>query len=222
MKTHIFEILISGLLAVGFLSNAYAFDDGDFQVWHTEQQEWKINNKFKATMEEELRLGDDGGNLYYQHYDVGIVYAAQKWLDLGLNYRQIYEKKGSDFKEENEPHINATIKWALAGFTFDDRNRLEYRHYDWQEDSWRYRNKFNVKLPWKFTKFEIQPYFADEIFLNLNGIDLNKNRFYSGLGFTLTKNLKGEIYYMLQSSKASGTGIWADANVLGTKLKVSF
>jgi hypothetical protein len=55
--------------------------------------------------------------------------------------------------------------------------------------------------------------------VDLNEGTFNRNRLYSGFGLSLTKNLKGEIYYLLQSTKGSS---WADANVLGTKLKLLF
>lgn len=201
-------------------ATVYAYDDGDFQVWHTEVQEMKINKELKATLEEEFRFGDNANEFYYHHYDLGFVYNLNKNLDLGINYRQVYEKKKGDFKEENRPHINVTLKWDLSGFKFDDRSRFQYRHFDYQTDLWQYRNKFTVKFPWKFTKLEIQPYVADEIFVDLNGVVLSRNRLYSGLGFSLTKDIKAEIYYLLQSSKSAGT--WTDANVLGTKLKITF
>lgn len=202
------------------LRRAHAYDDGDFQVWHTENQEFKINKDAKITLEEEFRWGDDAGEFYYQHYDAGFLYSANKHLELGINYRQVYEKKGSGFKEENRPHLNAILKYELAGFQLDDRSRLEYRHFDWRQDYWRYRNKLSVKFPWKFTRLKIQPYLADEIFLPLNGINLERNRFYCGFGFSISKNIKGDIYYLLQSSKKSGA--WTDANVLGTKIKIVF
>jgi hypothetical protein len=98
---------------------------------------------------------------------------------------------------------------------------MEYRHFDYQTDSWRYRNKVTVRLPWKFTKMEIQPYLSDEIFIGFSGINqFNQNRFSPGLGLNLTKNIKAEIYYMLQSTKSSD--MWVDANVLGTKIKLVF
>lgn len=198
----------------------YAYDDGDFQVWNTENQEFKINKDSKITLEEEFRWGDDASEFYYQHYDAGFVYSLNKHLDLGVNYRQVYEKKKGDFKEENRPYINAILKYDFYGFKLDDRNRLEYRHFDYQADSWRYRNKFTVKFPWKFTRLEIQPYLADEIFLDFQNKAFSRNRFYSGFSMNLAKNLRAEIYYLLQSSKSGDN--WVDANVLGTKLKLSF
>ncbi|MDD5194674.1 MAG: DUF2490 domain-containing protein [Candidatus Omnitrophica bacterium] len=217
MKKVIF--VITGLILF-LIAKVYAYDDGDFQVWHTENQEVKANKKSKITLEEEFRWGDDASEFYYHHYDAGFVHSLNKYLDLGINYRQAYEKKKGEFKTENRPHLNAILKYDFYGFKVDDRNRLEYRYFDYQADSWRYRNKFTVKFPWKFTGLEIQPYLANEIFLDFQNKAFSRNRFYSGFTMSFTKNLKGEIYYLLQSSKSGD--VWTDANVLGTKLKLTF
>lgn len=212
------------LAVVGILSGRYAYpyDDGDFQVWNTEIEEIRINKSSKIILEQELRFGDDANELYYQHYDGGYSYDFNKHFTLGINYRQVYAKPKAHakFQEENRPHLNAIMKYELFGCNLEDRNRLEYRHFNYQEDSWRYRNKFTIKLPWKFTGFAIRPYLADEIFLNLNGIDFNRNRFYCGFEFTIIKNLKGELFYMLQSTKSNGA--WTQTNVLGPRIKIVF
>jgi len=221
METRLKICFVSILSMVFMIFKAYAYDDNDFQVWHTENQEVKINQKWKATGEQEFRLSDNGGDLYYQHYDLGFVYGLSKNIDLGINYRQVLEKdsKGK-FRTENRPHINGTIKWELFDFKFDDRNRFEYRNFETKHAFWAYRNKFGIKTPWKFTKFEIQPYLADEIFINFNSTGFSRNRFYAGLGMSFFKHLKGEIYYLRQNSNSSGN--WITANVLGTKLKLIF
>jgi hypothetical protein len=217
MAKTVFAII--GMLLL-LAAKVYAYDDGDFQLWNTENQELKISKESRITLEEEFRWDNDASEFYYQHYDAGFSYTLNKHFDFGLNYRQVYEKKKGKFKEENRSYLNATLKYEFYGFKLDDRNRLEYRHFDYQADSWRYRNKFTVKFPWKFTKFEIQPYLADEIFLDFQNKAFSRNRFYSGLSMNLTKNLKAEIYYLLQSSRSGNN--WIDANVLGTKLKLVF
>lgn len=212
------------LIAIGLILllsvNSYAYKDGDFQVWNTETEEFKINKDAKIAFEEEFRWGGSAKEFYYQHYDVGFFYNLQKYLNVGAGYRHVLSKSKGKFLVENEPYITATLLWDVAGFKFDDRSRLEYNHFDYKDDTWRYRNKITAKFPWKFTKFEIQPYLSDEIFILFDDSQrLNTNRFSSGLGISFTRNLKGEIYYMLQSSKSSK---WTDVNVLGTKLKLSF
>lgn len=214
------NLLILGLVLI-LATDAYAYKDGDFQVWNTDTEEFKINKDAKIAFEEEFRWGGSAKEFYYQHYDVGFFYNLQKYLNIGGGYRHVLSKSKGKFLVENEPYITATLSWDIAGFKFDDRSRLEYNHFDYKDDTWRYRNKITAKLPWKFTKFEIQPYLSDEILILFDDSQrLNTNRFSSGLMMTFTKNLKGEIYYMLQSSK--GSKLWTATNVLGTKFKLLF
>jgi hypothetical protein len=202
-------------------SAVFAYDDGDFQVWNTDVEEFKVNKDSKVALEEEFRWADNASEFYYHHYDIGYFYSPNKYLNIGGGYRHIYELKKGKFKLENAPYITVTLFWDLKGFKFEDRNRMEYRHFDYQADSGRYRNKFTLKLPWKFTKMAIQPYVADEIFFGFGGASrFNQNRFSSGLAMSLTTTIKAEIYYMLQSSRAKSQ--WVDTNILGTKLKLLF
>lgn len=202
--------------------NAHAYDDGDFQVWNTDVEEVKLNKSSKLIFEQEFRWGDNASDFYYQHYDQGYQYILNKYLSLGGGFRYIKEKKLGKFRDESEPYFAAFTNWDLANFKFSDRTRIEYRYYDYQVSSWRFRNKLDIKFPWKFTKFEIQPMIADEIFFRFNGIDLNENRLYAGFAFTLMKNLKGELTYLFKSNKNTGTCTWYDTNVLSAKLKLAF
>ncbi len=215
------RLAIAVLAFLSIAINIFAYSDHDFQVWNTDVEELKIGDNSKIALEEEFRWGGNSKEFYYHHYDLGFFYNLEKYLSLGCGYRHVLELKKGKFRPENEPYLTATLVWDLKGFKFEDRNRIEYRHFDYQADSGRYRNKITMKLPWKFTKMEIQPYLSDEIFCGFGGTNqLNQNRFSSGLSFGLTRDIKTEIYYMLQSSKSSG--IWTDINVLGTKLKIAF
>ncbi len=213
--------LVLLVLMLMFATKTYAYDDHDFQVWNTNIEEFKAGKDAKVAFEEEFRWGDNANDFYYHHYDAGFFYSLKKYLNIGGGYRHVYELKRGKFKLEYEPYVTATLLWGLKGLKIEDRSRLEYRHFDYQRDSWRYRNKVTLKSPWKFTKLEIQPYISDEIFIGFSKLDeFNQNRFSSGFSMDLTKNLKAEIYYILQSAKSSGK--WVDANVLGTKVKITF
>lgn len=210
------------MLALVLATKVYAYSDGDFQVWNTDIQDFKVNKNLKAVLEEEFRWGGNSSEFYYHHYDAGLFYSLNKYWNLGGGYRHVYELSKGKFKLENEPYMTAAVSLTKNGYTLESRNRLEYRHFDYQSDSWRYRNKFTLKFPWKLTKMEIQPYAADEIYVKFgSGIgQFNQNRASSGFTMNLSANLKAEIYYMLVSAKSSGK--WNDTNVLGTKLKLSF
>lgn len=220
MKILLFVVLI--LLSGYYL--AYAYDNGDFQIWNQDVLEKKINDDTKIVFEDEIRFGDNANDFYYYHYDIAVVRSLNKAWDVGLSYRHIYEKKNGKFKLENEPNVSAVYKWGICGFSLSNRSRLEYRHFDYQQDNWRYRNMITVKAPWKWTSLQIQPYIANDIFMSSSGASLNNNRFYSGLGLNITKNLKGDIYYLRQDTRKTVTAktIWQVTNVLGVKFKVAF
>ncbi|MDD5585041.1 MAG: DUF2490 domain-containing protein [Candidatus Omnitrophica bacterium] len=214
-------ILLTGVLLL-FVAKVYSYDAHDFQIWNTEVEEMKLNDSSKLVFDQEFRWGDNASELYYQHYDAGYVYLLNKYFNLGGGFRYVKQKTGDKFRDESEPYIVSFLYAKPFGFDLSNRTRIEYRYFDYQKDSWRFRNKFDMKLPFKFTKFEIQPIFADEVFFKFNGFDFNENRFYAGFVFNLTKNIKGEICYMLRSTKNTLISVWTDTNVLTTKLKLSF
>jgi len=200
----------------------YAYDDGDFQVWNTNVEEIKVSKNSKIAFEEEFRWGDNAGEFCYQHYDAGIFYDLWKWANVGGGYRQIYDLVKGKFRSCQDPYLTLTLSGALKNFKFENRTRLEYNDFNYKDDFWRYRGKFTLKFPWKFTKIEIQPYVSDEVFFPFSGVtaQFNQNRFSAGFSMKLTKNLKAEIYYLLQDAKSSGK--WVETNVLGMKLKIAF
>jgi len=216
--------------------NAYAYKNGDFQIWNTDFEEFNIVKNFKIILEEEFRWCNNVRTFYYSHYDAGLFYDLNKYVNIGGGYRQIYElfssadpkltRFNNNMMEDYSPYLTGTLSWDIAGFKFDDRNRMEFNNLDHKADFWRYRNKLTMKAPWKFTSLEIQPYLSDEVFVVFAGIpsDINQNRLSSGFVMTLTKQIKFDIYYMLQSVKLSvkNPSKWLNANVLGFKLKIAF
>ena len=214
---------IAAAIAILLISEVcFAFDDGDFQYWSNANASVKLNKNWTAVFEEELRLGDDGGRLYYHHSDLGFLYSGfAKWLDVGFNFREVFEEdSGGEWRQEHRPHLNAILKSKLLGCDFSSRSRFEYRDRENQKDLWRYRNKFTFKLPLELTSLKLKPYVADEIFIPLNNDNIDRNRFYSGVTFNLSKNIKADIFYLWQASKSGGD--WKDVNALGTSLKFYF
>jgi len=200
---------------------AFAFDNGDTQYWNTESISWKINDVWAVKLEEEFRFGDNASDFFYQHSDLGLTYSGfAQWLALGLNYRGIFEESKNNWQYENRPHLNVVLKTKVNDIRISNRSRLEFRIRKSVEDKTRYRNKSTIKLPVKWSRFEWQPYIADEIFLEFESTEMTRNRLYAGFGGKLNKYLGLEFYYILETKKSSDD--WKDTNVLGTKLKLLF
>lgn len=213
--------LIVILMSICAVARAFAYDNGDFQVWHTENQEARIHKNVKVTTEQELRFGDAARELYYQHYDWGTSFGFDKRLDIGFNFRKVYEKKKDKWMEEDRPHINAVLKFDIWKIKFENRNRLEFRIFKYRDDHLRYRDKFTVKYPVKLFNVTVSPYAADEIFISSNATGFNENRIYSGFEIEITKNIKADISYLQKTNRVKDDK-WLASNVLATKIKISF
>jgi len=183
----------------------------------------KLNEDWKCTFTQELRLGDDGGNLYREHSDLGFTYSGlADWIDIGANFRIIYEKDGHDeWRRENRPHLNVTLRGRLFDIPLSNRVRVEYRDRENKDDVWRCRNKVTAKLPFELTALKLKPYVAEEIYVTMNDDNIDRNRLYAGALFGLTKTVSADIFYMWQTSRSS-SGNWNDLQVLGTGVKLRF
>lgn len=201
--------------------SAYAYESGDFQIWNTNGEEIKIGKSTKFTMEQEFRYGENATELFYQHYDWGFGWDFDKRLELNLGYRFVLERIKHKWMESDEPYTVLTWKQDIWKFKFEDRNRIEYRHFRFAPDQVRYRNRFTLKYPLDFRGITIAPYTSDEIFVSSNGTGFNQNRFESGLEFGLTKYVKASIAYMQQQIRGKGDKFYL-ANVLWFKGKIMF
>ena len=196
--------------------------ESDFEIRSSLNIIHSINKHWDFELQEEFRLNDDGGTFYYQFSDFGLTYMGiGEWVELGFNFRKIYERASrDDWSSENRPHLNLTFKGKLANFDISDNSRIEYRDREEKKDEWRYRNKLTVKFPFELTALKMRPYAADEIFVNLYGEGITRNRLFSGFSFKVAENTKLDIFYLWQTSKADEE--WDDVHALGTKLTLSF
>jgi hypothetical protein len=203
--------------------------DEDFMAWTSLDFRWEVNEDWRLSFEEAWRFNDDASNFYYEHSDIGILYRGlADWIDIGLNYRAIYDRDDNDWVE-GRPHLNVDLNGKLFGIEFQDRSRLEYRAMDGDGDVWRYRNKFTINRPFEHlperirerARGRVRPYVADEIFINFEGQALDKNRVFVGLSIRASEHIICDIHYFWQTRGADGE--WeGDAHVIGTNLKIVF
>lgn len=196
--------------------------NGNLEYWQKEVVSVDINKDFTFTAAQELRFGRHHGNPYFHNIDLGVVYKGfADWVDIGFNFKKEYEQDNNRrFRHENRPHLNLTLKTKIWDLDYSNRSRLEWRDRENKEEVWRYRNLSTVKFPVKLTKYNLQPYVAEEFFINLPEDNINQNRLSSGFAYTLTENIKGSIFYMLKKDK--GASGWTDTNVIGLQFKFLF
>jgi hypothetical protein len=197
----------------------HAYSDGDFQIWNTDAEEISMGKGTKFTMEQEFRYGENSSEFFYQHYDWGFAWAFDKRLEIAPGFRLVFEKAKRKWLEADEPYVNVTPKLDIWKFKFEDRNRIEYRHFRFADDQARYRNRFILKYPFEFRSMTIAPFSSEEVFVSSNGTGFNQSRFESGLEIGLAKYIKGSVAYMQQQMRLRDRK-WFLANVLWMKLKI--
>jgi len=215
------HLALAAALAVWPSALCLANDATGAQWWDTTGFKVDINSDWSTTAEEEFRVDGDSG-LYYHHWDIGLGYAGlAEWIDVSLNFRQVYDKDDDgEWRQENQPHVNVTFADTFAGIACSTRSRFEYRDRVGGEDNWRYRNKVTFGLPWELTPLKVKPYVADEVFINMDGSGYSQNRFYAGGVLSLAKNVKLDLYYLWQSTRADPGR--DNIHAIGTKLVFLF
>jgi len=218
LKFWLFFVVITGF----FNCVSFAGRNGNAEYWQEIGVDYDINQDWKFTVNEELRFGEHNGNPCLHNTDMGLVYKGfGNWIDVGLHFKKEYEKDSAgEFRHENRPHFNIMLYGKAFGLDVTNRSRLEYRDRENKETVWRLREAFKVKLPYKFTKFNFQPYVADEFFIDLGEDNVNQNRLFAGFSGKLAKNVKLSLFYMWKRSDI--TGGWQDTNVIGTYIRFLF
>jgi hypothetical protein len=222
MKPENRHIVITVMVLLLSVNICFGFDDEGFQYWNTLEANFDLNKDWKIEFEQDMRLGDDGGNLYYNSSDLGFVYKSlADRVDIGFGYKQISEKDNDNvWQPEYRPHFSATLKDEIFGLDFSNRSRFEYRNRESSQDLWRYRNRLSVELPYKFTVLKMRPYITDEVFFNLDEQGYNRNRLNAGVILDLSKNTKAKIYYLWQTTRSSGD--WQKIHAIGASLILNF
>ena len=194
----------------------------DFEFWSATGASVRLSKDWTVGAEEILKFANGAGHLYLNQTDLGFVYGGlADWIDIGLNFKESFkEEDDGHWSRENRPHLNITLKNQVGALDVSDRSRLEYRDFEDDDDTWRYINQLKVKLPCEFTRFKIRPYFAYQLYLNMEGHAFEKNRVYSGASLKLSKDIESELYYVWQSGKSDGC--WDDLNAIGMQLKIAF
>ena len=168
------------------------------------------------SLQEEFRFKDTGDSWYYQHSDFQIKYKVSKYVDVFTDYRLIFQNKGG-WDAYNVVMPGFTLKYPTDKWgKFEVRTRGQAA-LDASPVLWSLNIQPKYNFPWKWTKYEFNPYIADEIQWILDdNIDYKTNRVRVGIGWKFTKGVKGSLGYYYETSNKG------HANVVNTSIKFEF
>ena len=191
--------------------------------------EKKLNKKWEIGLGGEYRT-KDGMSLTDQirgSFETG--YKPWKFLKFGAGYELIADKKKKRdiFVNRHRFKFDATGSYKFQRFTASWRPRLQLTVYDDDDvdddelDNYRWvlRNRFG--LNYNIPKIPLKPYVQVEVYHRVfNNPDYYKNRFSTGLEYTIAKQHEIDLGYKRDSEITNGKKSYFD--VLAVKYKFSF
>ncbi|MBF5059758.1 DUF2490 domain-containing protein [Candidatus Neptunochlamydia vexilliferae] len=198
---------------------------GDFQVWNTDAVNIRVSRKMTLTGETQFRYGDGGKNIFYKHYQGGLLFFRSPHINFQTAYRQVYRRIDNKWEKEYNPFIDLTFQASSRrGWFISDRNRVVYRVrggklFD-KQNLWLYRNRLFILPGLRLGKASMAPFFAYEFFWQESrGID--QNRLQWGLSIPYRKKTMLNLSYMLRYLK-NRKKKWINQNVLWIDFSLHF
>lgn len=208
------------IAVISFIGALYA--ETDTAYWNEESIQGAITDRLSVSIELKYRFKDDAKQHYYTSSGIELNYEFLPWFEAGFGYREIFRQKKTAWQQENRPYAVAAEMWKVGEWKFKNRTKVELREKDAGEGYYRFRDKLTIKTPWKWTSAEINPYVADEVFLEKKErAGFNENRAYAGVGLKLHEHLGLDVYYMYNIEAEDRE--WTErTDVIGTELTFSF
>jgi len=206
------------LLALPLVASSY--DDGDFQAWFDLYATYPLSTNLTARFEQEMWLGDDASEDFYHHSDISVIRRLCANADLALAFRHVEMLSGDEWRAEERPHAAVTLKAKADNWSFEDRNRFEYRTFDYKDDFLRYRNRLQVSHPAKMGTHSFTPYASEELFADSDTGDINQFRTIGGVKFRVSERVRSDVYYMWQTVEREGE--WTDTHIAGLAIGYAF
>jgi len=205
-----------------------------WQVWMDQVASKALSDKSSLRAGQSFRYSCDEERLETYFIEAGFSRRFLHWLESGLAYRQQFARRGDHWLEENRPYVDVTVQWRNPRVTLSDRNRLEYRGLEGQDDSFRYRNKAMLHYNKWEPPFGLKPYVAVEAFMDdsvrLN--ERNRTRLTFGIrtdpergllhAFQAHAGLALAMDYYVMVQRAKKDGRWMEEYVAGAQLGAQF
>ena len=204
----------------------------DLQIWTQENVSYGITRDLSATLSQENRIGldrtDNKKHIDEIHIAPSLDYRLYDWLSVGVNYRHVLIRNGSDTRYTNDrrPGIDVALSERLLCFELMNRSRFICRIPEGENQYFRYRNLSKVAIPIG----TVSPYVSYEWYFDEGSKHrpYRKNDKFSqqwltlGLDWKVRKNIKLTGYYMLTENKDRTENNWYPAHVIGIGASFSF
>ncbi len=188
--------------------SAQSAPERDTQFWNEINVTIPIKNtddKLSVFFFGGLRLGQNVRHFIDERIGVGYDYKFNKYFSHSSSY--LY-RAGQPFKNRKEYEHRVRFEFSIENkwknFSLKDRNRVEYRMRNSRSNSFRYRNRIQLKIPVKRNGKEIfAPFVTEEPYYESSAKRFTRNEFAAGISKKFDKNFSADLYYMLQNNRGN-------------------
>lgn len=224
---------IRNIVILAAIASSTVVEANRLQVWTQENVSYGIGSGFTASISEENRYGisDLNGSKHIDeiHVAPSVDYAVVDWLSVGVNYRHVLIRNGSDsrYSQDRRPGVDLALRKKLSEASFLNRSRFICRSPEHEDPYFRYRNLSKVSYE---IKPHVVPYVSFEWYYDEGSHDrpYRKNDRFSqqwltfGIDWTSFGNWKFSTYYMLTENKDRTSHSWYPGHVVGFSISYIF
>jgi hypothetical protein len=212
----VFVILSFGAAAVEAQTVTSLRDDTQF--WTETQFILPLKEDTDLIFSGSLRFGRNVQHVTDERAIVSISHQLNSHLSIQPTYQYIAQQPFEGQKRfENRLSTDVTFRFGLGGFTFTDRNRIEYQIRHSRANRWIYRNQLRLEHPvgpdeWKFSVFV-----SDEVFYSSDADTWTRNRISAGAGRDFSERFSADFFYFRQNDSYSRPG---NLHVFGVTFRI--
>lgn len=176
----------------------------DVGVWTGLKVSQKIDKKARIAFSQGFRFDDNVSNLANMYSQIKGGYNITDFLKLSMAYRWAQKKAWrDDLKIENRYQFDLRYKYKKKDLAIKNRVRFQSKYANYRTSEYGYISKTVIRnetvIEYRVTK-KITPYASVELFQPVNSDfnTINKLRYQVGSSFDITKNISGELFFLLQ------------------------
>lgn len=211
-----------GMATAALAAMAPGVAKADGEVWLWSEQRLPLTGSTTAVPRVSLRVFADvrlsgrSEGLAQAFLRVGPLVHVTPWLFVGAHGTVYADRLASgQFAQELRAELEPNLFGRVGPFTFNDRNRLEYR-YRTTGERWRYRNQLRVNYAPPGARWI--PFVWDELLVDLSGDGVHQNRAEIGLGRMLGDRSRVDVGYLFRSRLEAGQ--WHHDHILNLSVYV--
>jgi len=105
--------------------------------------------------------------------------------------------------------------------SLSNRSRVAHRDIEDEDNVWALRHRVTVKPPVTLTAWQIDPYVAEQVFVQFDDEDFNGNRVQAGLFVPLQEQIRLELFYFWHLNEEDDHH-FSDTHVVGSYVRFKF